>query len=269
MRLSVRHTTHYSYDNAPSYLVQRLYLQPADFVGLRTLRWSIMAPGMAGALRYLDGFGNWVHLVTSVPQEGNMEIVAEGEVETADTSGVVRGLSANPPEVLFLRRTAATMASPAIEKFAAGFKSGPSVLEQIHAIMAAVHQTVGYETGTSHMHTTAAEAFADGRGVCQDHAHIMIAVARHLGIPARYATGYLVTGQGASSSAAHAWAEIYIPDLGWTGFDAANAQCPTEEYVRVAAGLDATAVAPVRGSRRGGMGDEHLRVEVRVEISQQ
>jgi transglutaminase-like putative cysteine protease len=94
-------------------------------------------------------------------------------------------------------------------------------------------------------------------------------VARLRGIPARYVTGYLVTGQGASSAAAHAWAELFIPDLGWVGFDAANNQCPTDHYVRVAAGLDAAAVAPVRGSRRGADGPEQLRVEVRVEISQQ
>jgi transglutaminase-like putative cysteine protease len=96
-----------------------------------------------------------------------------------------------------------------------------------------------------------------------------VTVARHLGIPARYVTGYLVTGVGASSSAAHAWAEFLVPDLGWVGFDAANGQCPTEHYVRVASGLDAASVAPVRGTRRGGSGPEHMRVEVRVEISQQ
>ena len=91
---------------------------------------------------------------------------------------------------------------------------------------------------------------------------------RAAGIPARYVTGYLVTGQGASSTAAHAWAEALVPDLGWVGFDPANAKCPTDNYVRVAAGLDAAGVAPIRGSRRGGNG-ERMRVEVRVEIAQQ
>ncbi len=82
-------------------------------------------------------------------------------------------------------------------------------------------------------------------------------------------TGYLVTGIGASASAAHAWAEIAVPDLGWVGFDAANGQSPTDHYVRIAAGLDAAAVAPVRGFRRGGAGTEQMTVEVRVEIAQQ
>jgi transglutaminase-like putative cysteine protease len=142
-------------------------------------------------------------------------------------------------------------------------------LKMAHELMAEVHGKVAYVVGVSDVQTTAAEAYAAKRGVCQDHAHIMVTVARHLGLPARYVTGYLVTGVGASSSAAHAWAELLIPELGWVGFDAANGQCPTEHYVRGASGLDAASVAPVRGTRRGGSGAEHMRVEVRVEISQQ
>jgi transglutaminase-like putative cysteine protease len=142
------------------------------------------------------------------------------------------------------------------------------ILDGLHALMNDIHSRVAYELGATHAHTTAAEAFADQRGVCQDHAHIFIAAARAAGIPARYVTGYLVTGQGASSTAAHAWAEALVPDLGWIGFDPANAKCPTDNYVRVAAGIDAAGVTPIRGSRRGGNG-ERMRVEVRVEIAQQ
>ncbi len=269
MRLNVHHTTHYDYDNTPSYMVQRLHLKPSDFSTQRCLNWTISAPGFAGALCYRDGFGNWVHLVTSSPRELSLSIVAEGEVETADASGLVRGLASTAPEAIFLRKTPSTTVDSRLLDFARTLTCPRSKLDQAHIIMQAVHGAVAYELGTSDALTTAAQAFAKGSGVCQDHAHIMVAVARSLGIPARYVTGYLVTGQGASSTASHAWAELYIADLGWVGFDAANGQCPTDHYVRVAAGLDASAVAPVRGSRRGAEGREQLRVEVRVEISQQ
>jgi transglutaminase-like putative cysteine protease len=269
MRISVRHVTHYRYSDAPSYLVQRLHLQPTDFESQRTVNWTITTPGIEHALRYRDGFGNWVHLVTCVPDKGGMDIIAEGEVDCEDTAGVVRGLPTSAPAAVFLRVTPPTTAGPALEKLAQSFNRKKPALETAHDIMQAVHAAVAYEVGTSHAHTTAAEAFAEGRGVCQDHAHIMIALARQMKIPARYVTGYLVTGHGASSTAAHAWAELYVPELGWVGFDAANGQCPTAEYVRVAAGLDAAAVTPVKGTRRGGVSDEELRVEVRVEISQQ
>ena len=160
-------------------------------------------------------------------------------------------------------RSAASIRTLAERQFA-----GRSALEGLHSLMTEIHARVAYEIGATHAHTTAAEAFADGRGVCQDHAHIFLAAARSAGIPARYVTGYLVTGMGASSTAAHAWAEALVPDLGWVGFDPANAKSPTDNYVRVAAGLDAAGVAPIRGSRRGGDA-ERMRVEVRVEIAQQ
>ncbi len=269
MRLSVHHETHYAYDDAPSYLVQRLYLTPANFNGQKVLAWNVIAPGIEQGLRHVDAAGNIIHLVTTSSFEGAATIVAAGEVETADMSGVVKGLPGFVPEVVYLRRTPATQADEALRSFAKSAAGKGPALERAHALMQAVHGAVAYETGASDAHTTAAEAFAEKRGVCQDHAQIMIAAAREIGIPARYVTGYLVTGQGASSSAAHAWAELALPDLGWVGFDAANGQCPTAHYVRIAAGLDAAAVAPVRGSRRGGGGREHLRVEVRVEIAQQ
>jgi transglutaminase-like putative cysteine protease len=269
MRIKVRHETHYSYQEAPRYVLQRLHLTPAAFASQKMLAWNIMAPGIEKALTYVDGMGNTVVVVTSSVRSQSTSITAEGEVETHDTAGVVRGLATHVPEAVFLRVSPATACSEDMKALAKTFTGTASLLERLHAMMASVHGRIAYETGTSDAHTTAAEAFADARGVCQDHAHVMVALARQLGIPARYVTGYLVTGQGASSTAAHAWAEIFVADLGWVGFDAANGQCPTEQYVRVAAGIDAAAVSPIRGFRRGVAGPENMRVEVRVEIAQQ
>jgi transglutaminase-like putative cysteine protease len=269
MRLHVHHATHYTYEARPAHIVQRLLLEPSSFASQRVINWTITAPGIETGLKYRDGIGNWVHLITSKPTDKKLTIVAEGEVESEDTAGVVKGLPQAAPEPVFLRTTPATTADARLMNFALGLPKSGNRLEMAHAMMQAIHQAVAYLPGTSHAHTTAAEAFGEGSGVCQDHAHIMLTAARLHGIPARYVTGYLMTGTGASSTAAHAWAELLIPDLGWVGFDAANNQCPTDHYVRVAAGLDALAVAPVRGSRRGSHGKEDLTVEVRVEISQQ
>lgn len=268
MRLAVRHETHYAYDTPLTYSAQRLHLWPVDFASQRSLSWSITAPGFDHALGYTDGFGNRVHMLTYGNIEGPVSIVAEGIVEVTDTAGVVRGLSCAAPDAVFLRQTRPTTANAALRSLGERQLSGRPVLDGLHGLMAEIHAKVAYELGATHAHTTAAEAFADGRGVCQDHAHIFIAACRASGVPARYVTGYLVTGQGASSTAAHAWAEALVPELGWVGFDPANAKCPTDNYVRVAAGLDAAGVAPIRGSRRGGEA-ERMRVEVRVEIAQQ
>jgi transglutaminase-like putative cysteine protease len=244
MLLSVRHETLYNYETPVIYSVQRLHLWPSEFAAQKTVSWSISAPGIETALSYVDGFGNRVHLVNFADVVGDVSIVAEGTVDCEDAAGVVKGLPSSAPDAVFTRQTDATIPNAAIRNMADKAASKDGELATLHAMMGAIHDRVDYELGSTHAHTTAAEAFADGRGVCQDHAHIFVGAARGLGIPARYVTGYLVTGQGATSTAAHAWAEALVPNLGWIGFD------------------------PVRGSRRGG-DSERMSVEVRVEIAQQ
>ena len=101
--------------------------------------------------------------------------------------------------------------------------------------------------------TSAEQAAAAGHGVCQDFAHIFIAAARLLGIPARYVSGHLFRRDGAhAQEAAHAWAEAWVGDLGWVAFDPANGICADDAYVRVACGLDYRDAAPVAGARSGG-----------------
>jgi transglutaminase-like putative cysteine protease len=269
MRIRIHHQTHYHYAERPSYVVQRLHLTPTDYDGQKTMHWKISTAGIENALSYVDGFGNCVHLVTAHDLDLENTITAEGEVETTDTAGLVRGLHSNVPDNVFLRQTPLTLPDAAMRSAMTNWGQKNTTLETAHHLMAQLHEHIAYEVGTSQADTTATQAFARKSGVCQDHSHLMVGMARELGVPARYVTGYLVTGAGASSVAAHAWAEILIPDLGWVGFDAANGQSPTEQYVRVAAGLDAMAVAPVKGSRRGGAEAEQMTVEVRVEIAQQ
>ena len=125
---------------------------------------------------------------------------------------------------------------------------------------------IDYVAGITDTHTGAAAALADGKGVCQDHAHVFISAARTLGIPARYITGYLLMDDAQPADAHHAWAEAWIDPLGWVAFDIANRVCPTDRYVRLAAGLDAGYAAPIIGSRRGGASEK---LEVSVAVQQQ
>ena len=267
MRLHVRHTTHFEYDTALDYAVQRFLLTPVSFESQRVESWKITAPGMDKALTYMDGFGNKVHLASLASHTGPMDVVAEGIVECTDTHGLMKGIPEAAPHAVYLRQTAVTAPSITMLKLAATPDDG-GTLAFLHALMQNIHANVEYKLGTTDAQTTAAEAFAKGSGVCQDHTHIFIGITRALKFPSRYVTGYLVTGVGASSTAAHAWAEVLVPDLGWVGFDVANCLCPTDQYVRVAAGIDAASVTPIRGSRRGGVA-ETMTVEVKVEIAQQ
>ena len=265
MLISIRHVTRYSYAEPVNYTIQSLRLTPAAFEGQRVLDWQVRVPEAGPPLQFMDGFGNTVHLITINARHEQLVIEAGGTVETEDRNGVVAGLAKITPPRVFLKETAQTKPDAAIRTLAASV-DGKDLLGRLHALINAVRDRVDYVPGVTDAHTGAAEALADGKGVCQDHAHIFIAAARTLGVPARYVTGYLVLGGESTSDAHHAWAEAWIEGLGWVGFDVANRVCPTERYVRLAAGLDAGYAAPIVGSRRGGSTEK---LDVSVEVQQQ
>ena len=169
----------------------------------------------------------------------------------------------------YLRDTKPTRVDDGLRALAGSVTSAADHLDLAHQLSAAVGAAIRYTNGVTESLTTAAEALALGEGVCQDHAHALIAVARERDLPARYVSGYLhSTEDGQSHDAAHAWAEIFVEGLGWVGFDAANHCCPDERYVRLASGLDAQDAAPIRGVAMG-MATEKLAVAVRVEEIEQ
>ena len=264
MRITLAHETRYAYEQPSRYTIQALKLTPASFVGQKLISWRIDVPGMEKAGRFRDAFGNLVHLVSQVGELSELAIRVAGEVETTDVGGVVQGLPETSPPRVFLRFTRQTQADEAILALAHQARARDR-LELLHRLSAGLREALDYRAGSTAAHTTAAEALAEGYGVCQDHAHLFIAAARALDIPARYVTGYLVTDNAADAH--HAWAEAHVENLGWVGFDVANRICPTENYVRLACGLDAWHAAPVRGSRRGG-GAESLAVHVEVSAQQ-
>ena len=269
MLLSIRHETRYAYDGIVDYAVQRLYLTPQETSAQRVLSWTIEANGIEKALAYRDGFGNTVHLVTAELRRDEAVITAFGTIEVTDRAGVVSGVNCPAPDALFLRQTYFTLANSAIRKIAGEAAARDATpLGRMHALMDIVHGRIVYDVSATSTQTTAAEALAEGSGVCQDHAQVFASAARHMGMPCRYVSGYLATGIGQSSAASHAWAEALIPDLGWVGFDATNNICPGDQHVRLAAGLDAAGVTPIRGSRRGGLA-ESMTVAVSVESGEQ
>ena len=162
-----------------------------------------------------------------------------------------------------MRDSPATEADEALRTLAESARHDDP-LSFAHALAFAVAGAIEYKPGVTDAHTTAAEALAEGAGVCQDHAHALIACARAVGFPARYVSGYLFTTEdGTPHEAAHAWAELHLPGYGWIGFDPANRCCPDTRYIRLGSGLDAREAAPIRGTTRG-QGEERLEGTVSV-----
>jgi transglutaminase-like putative cysteine protease len=267
MRIRISHLTSYRYATPATSVIQRLRLTPRNHDGQYVARWRIDVSADCRLDQHEDAFGNITHAFTAEGPFAELSVQVEGEVETRDTQGVIRGAVERFPPSLFLRETALTAPDADLAAFAAAIRdtAGADPLKLLHLMLERLHDDMVYDTDPTQPATTAAEAFALKRGVCQDLTHIFIAAARSLGIPARYVGGYFHRNDGVTEqNAGHAWAEAFVPGLGWVAFDAANGICATDAHVRVAVGLDYLGAAPVRGTRYGGAG-ETLAVNVRVD----
>lgn len=263
MRIRVRHVTRSVYEQPAQSGVLTVRLTPPTFEGQSVVEWAIRAPGIERAATFRDGFGNRAHLISIDHEHSELVIEAEGVVETSDRNGIVRGLFEVAPVRVSMRQTPVTVPDDAIRSLARETKADDGVAG-LHRLMHGVRDRIEYTVGQTDSDTTAAEALSRGLGVCQDHAHVFIAAARTLGIPARYVCGYMVAEDDQPAEAHHGWAEAWVEGIGWIGFDPANRICPTDRYVRLACGLDAASAAPIRGSRQGGVG-ETLDVKVEAE----
>lgn len=266
MRLHIAHSTVYHYDPPATGAIQLLRLTPRNHDGQYVVRWRIDVSPDARLSAREDAFGNMTHVFTATGPFRQLSVAVDGVVETHNTDGVVRGTVERFPPSLFLRETPLTQADAAIAKLAEevrGANCGADIAS-LHALLERLHGEMAYDLALTNTPMNAAEAFARKRGVCRDLTHIFIAVAHCLAVPARYVAGYLQLADGTiDQEAGHAWAEAFLPDLGWVGFDPTNGVCPTDAYVRVAIGLDSLGAAPVRGTRYG-IGAESLEVAIRV-----
>ena len=272
MRLQIRHVTTYAYDKPLRHVAMSHRLVPASFEGQNVERWDVTCEGAIFGDGFVDGAGDLVRTMTVQGPVDRVEVRVDGVVDTADSAGVLRGHREMISPLVYTRSTAATSPTRALRELRdAALRSAtePDVLSRAHSMCDAVADAIEYEAGATDASTSAAEALERGKGVCQDHAHALIALAHAADLPARYVTGSLLArDDGAAEDASHAWAEIHVEGLGWVGFDPANRCCPDARYVRLGSGRDALDAAPIRGVSRGG-GVEALDVTVEVSSAQQ
>lgn len=265
MRLTIEHKTHYRFAQPAHHSIQYLRLTPRADSSQSVESWAVTTPGKMK--RWVDGFGNVVHVSVQNGVHNDVPVTVRGEVETIDTCGMLPADDGLPP-LMFLRPTPYTEVTPAVAEFAEPFRErteDEGTIAALHALMLAVHNAVAYRPGFTDVETSAGQALEQGSGVCQDHAHLFIACCRVIGIPSRYVSGYLFTrAEEHQSLGSHAWAEAYIDDkVGWVSFDPTNSRSATDAYVRLAVAFDYGGAAPIRGVRKGG-GVEEMNVRVTV-----
>lgn len=264
MRIRVRHETAYSYGAPARSAVQLLRMTPRSFDGLFVRRWRVEVDADARLARDEDAYGNITHMVFIEGPVASVRVAVEGEVDTTDTQGIVRGTMERLPLPLYLRETRLTAPSAELRRLAQEARAtAGEPLAGLHRLMVEINRSMAFAVGTTTVDTTADLAWQERRGVCQDFAHIFIAAARTLGVPARYVSGYYLRTDRQVQDAGHAWAEAHVEGLGWVGFDPAHGVCMTDRHVRVAVGADYLEAAPARGAQVGGA-DEALAISVQV-----
>ena len=281
-RLSVRHLTAFRYAPPVSGSVLSLRLRPREEAGQDLERCSIESdpPGSLTAGR--DGFANPWHLLAVHRPHERLQVLAESRVRiaarpppAAPLSGCTwdqyRTLAPSPDHWHFLGDSAYARSSPALAAFAdrTGLaRPAADPLSDLSGLSESLHREFEFVPGSTSADSPLEHILETGRGVCQDYAHVMTALARGWGVPTRYVSGYLhiadLAGRPIRQSAMHAWVECLLPDGTWLGFDPANDRPVNQDYVRVAVGRDYGDVSPVAGVYQGGWESE-LAVEIDVD----
>ncbi|MES2288520.1 MAG: transglutaminase family protein [Pseudomonadota bacterium] len=264
MRLSIDHHTTYRFSVPQARVVQLLRVTPSDFAGQTVIDWRIDVDCDARLRSGEDGYGNPTTMLYIEGPIEKLDLTVRGEVLTEDQAGVVRGAHEPLPPLYFRRETPTTSISDAICTFARRI-SGSDPLERIHMLNTMVGSAMTIEAGRGTVGRSADEVLSSKRGSTRDAAHLLIAAARGLQMPARIVSGHSLNGPDRGHRrSTHYWAEVHVDRLGWVALDPSSGFSPDESYVRVAVGLDAYDATPVSGTRTGG-GLEELDVAVHVE----
>jgi len=282
MFYSIRHVTRFRYSAPVRESVMELRMQPRS-EGPQALRsFQINTNPRAQLYAYTDHFGNAVYHFNVLRSHEELRVEAQATVELyrrPPLPEAVDGLewerynayNLSDDHFDLLEPSKFAGMPPALVRFMAGKglenpKGDP--LTALKALNSAIYHAFDYESGVTQVHSPIDHALEEGRGVCQDFAHIMIAAARRWGIPARYVSGYLhhrpQTRDRSGADATHAWVEAYLPSLGWVGFDPTNNVLAGERHIRAAVGRDYADVPPTRGTFKG-IAESELAIAVSVE----
>ena len=261
MRIKVYHETVYRFSTPARAILQVLRLTPRNFDGQHIAAWRIDVDTDCRLTQGDDAFGNITHTFSAEGPITHLSVLVEGEVETLDTNGVLRGTREPFPPELYLRNTSLTTPDPALTEFAqTSAGAAGDALGRLHALMKACHDSIAFDPAAANH--APAEALAAARADSAGLANLFITCARLIGAPARCVSGYLLRAEPAGPESLHVWAEAHVPGLGWIGFDPVHCLCTSDHHVRIACALDHLGAAPVRSAHAGNPEDHKIDVRV-------
>src|SRR5438128_8216731 len=250
MKLEIVHSTHYQYTGPIAESVMEVRLRPMDGVGQRCLDFSLELSSGIKPRSYRDGYGNNVHYFNLVKPHTRLSITGRSMVETGLAPDTDQG-----EELVqdFLRFRSPVKEVAGVRELARSHPivdpdSSDAVERALDGLTLAISRDFEYNRAVTNVYSAVDEVLELRAGVCQDFAHLFIAVARAMGVPARYVSGYIHDPRGKRvMGASHAWGEAWVPGHGWIGYDATHPIRITENHVRIAVGRDYGDAAPTRG----------------------
>lgn len=267
MKFSVQHSTCYRYSSPVWDSFNDAHLCPVsdEFQFCESFHLEI-SPQSPSVFRRLDFYTNQVHHFEVMEPHESLEVVASSVVETfSDVRDFsvhssferLAGLGRDERYYDFLNASSRVALIPMIEHEAKEIVDASGDVQiEVEGVMAFIFNNFQYAPGATQVESTVAEVFSHKSGVCQDFAHLMIALCRVVGIPARYVSGYFyiqkaVFGSADDNTASHAWVECFLPGIGWVGYDPTHNRRVDASYIKVAMGRDYADVRPLAGTFRG------------------
>lgn len=276
MKFSLSHTTTYHYSQPVRDSFNDAHLCPVsdDYQECQSFELEI-APPSKSVLRRLDFYTNQVHHFEVMEPHDSLSVTACSVVETyADTRDLSQPISLSTLAELdrddryydFLSTSPRVSLGPMWTHEADAIVHRiDDVRLQVEAIMRFIYEQFDYVAGSTHVASKIEEVFPRRQGVCQDFAHIMIALCRAAKIPTRYVSGYFYVEQPTDraaddTTASHAWVECFLPGVGWVAYDPTHNRRAGETYIDLAMGRDYSDVRPLAGTYRGT-------ADVKMEVS--
>ena len=273
----VIHHTRYRFSEPATGSVLMCCLRPRDDRGQELLDFSLETRPGSRMTDDVDCFGNHRHVLSILEAHDQLVIEARSVVVPAPRSDFPEDLGENAWERLhaasrpfedwdWLHPSRLTCSSASLTAFLERHAIAPGAdpLASTRELSRQIHRILDYVPGSTSTQSTIEDVLATGQGVCQDYAHLMIAITRSWGIPSRYVSGFLCPGgDNPDYHTTHAWAECRFPDVGWTGFDPTNDSVDGDGHIRIATGRDFSDVSPTRGILMGGC-QATLDVDVRI-----
>jgi transglutaminase-like putative cysteine protease len=274
MILEVQHETRLRYSSPVTETIAEMRMEPCTDYDQSCRSFALQVNPRTESFRYCDGLGNAIHYFNILEAHDEIRILAASIIETHPRSRAIDVCTAVYPldlseaglEVLdFLKLRGPVRWSPRLAPLLETLRptAGTPVAAWVHDVAEYIRTHFEYAPDVTLANSPIDDVLEQGKGVCQDFTHLMIAVLRSFGIPSRYVSGYIHRPNEHSQS--HAWCEVWLPDLGWFGVDPTNDSPVNEHYVKVAIGRDFTEVSPNKGTYRGEANEEiFVRVETRT-----